>query len=163
LSWTVSTATTKPGFPICRFLNDNHAAVRRIQQASGGRGRAAVLGLDADDRRADVAFQHARAGGQADERRGQQHGCAGHGSQNVLGLSAASDLLVTVTVSALVDAYGPERAGASRPTRGRPREPPDSASASILSNGRKAWTKAAFSEKPSRKPNCDNLRRGSFT
>jgi hypothetical protein len=38
-----------------------------------------------------------------------------------------------VTVSALVDAYGPERAGASRPTRGRHREPPDSASASILS------------------------------
>jgi hypothetical protein len=41
--------------------------------------------------------------------------------QNVLGLSAGSDLLVTVTVSALVDAYGPERAGASRPTRGRHR------------------------------------------
>jgi hypothetical protein len=41
--------------------------------------------------------------------------------QNVLGLSAASDSLVTVTVSALVDAYGPERAGASRPTRSRHR------------------------------------------
>ena len=38
--------------------------------------------------------------------------------RTVLGLSVASELLVTVTVSALVDAYGPERAGASRPTRG---------------------------------------------
>jgi hypothetical protein len=41
--------------------------------------------------------------------------------RTVLGLSAASDLLVTVTASALVDAYGPERAGASRPTLGRHR------------------------------------------
>lgn len=40
-----------------------------------------------------------------------------------------------VTVSVLVDAGGRERAGASRPTRGYHREPPDSASASILSNG----------------------------
>jgi hypothetical protein len=36
-------------------------------------------------------------------------------------MNAASDLLVTVTASALVDAYGPERAGASRPTLGRHR------------------------------------------
>jgi hypothetical protein len=35
--------TPQPGFPICRFLNDNHAAVGRIQQASGGPGRAARL------------------------------------------------------------------------------------------------------------------------
>ena len=46
----------------------------------------------------------------------------GRGSSGtVLGLSAASDLLVTVTVSELVDAYGPERAGASRPARGHHR------------------------------------------
>jgi hypothetical protein len=33
----------QPGFPICRLLNDDHAAVRRIQQASGGPGHAARL------------------------------------------------------------------------------------------------------------------------
>jgi hypothetical protein len=32
---------TKPEFPICRFLDENHEAVRRIKQASGGPGRAA--------------------------------------------------------------------------------------------------------------------------
>jgi hypothetical protein len=33
--------TLQPEFPICRFLNENHEAVRRIKQASGGPGRAA--------------------------------------------------------------------------------------------------------------------------